>query len=270
METEIDMPYGADLKVVFQMVEVTGREHNISRPELYKNLPSVNDATKSYSKKMADFLGLIATNGYNIEVTEIGKLFLANKGDENKKKFLANNLPKKYKMLLSWINNSSERSMTINELKQAIIKNKLEEKKNPDIYDWMLNQFSKYGEYLGIINYIKGQNSRCEMTEAGRQVLSVNEKAHISSEKETFQTQEKPKQIFYADIELEGEYPIRILTRDGKPFDWDIHTEEDWLLIETALKAIKARWKKNNNPLGHSNCSETDLNRGKNKDKNSQ
>ena len=56
METEIDMPYGADLKVVFQMVEVAGREHNISRPELYKNLPSVNDATKSYSKKTADFL----------------------------------------------------------------------------------------------------------------------------------------------------------------------------------------------------------------------
>ena len=46
------------------------------------------------------------------------------------------------------------------------------------------------------------------------------------------------------NLKLDGEYPIKILTKDGKPFDWDIHTEEDWTLVETALKAIKARWKK--------------------------
>ncbi|MBI2629833.1 hypothetical protein HYW76_01905 [Candidatus Pacearchaeota archaeon] len=245
METEIDMPYSADIKTAFAMVEVVGREHNISRPELYKHLPSATDATKSYSKKMADFLGLIATNGYNIEISETGKLFLANKGEENKKKFLANNLPKKYKMLLSWINNSNEGIMSLNELKQAIIKNKLEEKKNTDIYDWMLGQFAKYAEYLGIINYVKGQNSRCEITDFGKQVLSVNQKAE-TMETQTLQ-QDKPKQIFYADIALEGEYPIRILTRDGKPFDWDIHTEQDWVLVEQALKAIKARWEKQQN-----------------------
>jgi len=200
---------------------------------------------------MADFLGLIITNGYNIEISEIGKLFLANKGEDNKKKFLANNLPKKYKMLLSWVNNADDEGiMSINELKQAIIKNKLEEKKNTDIYDWMLNQFAKYGEYLGIINYVKGQNSKCEITEIGKQILSINEKAESPIVNENL-PQNKPKQIFYADIELEGKYPIRILTRDGKPFDWDIHTEEDWKVVEAALEAIKRRWKyKNNNHTG--------------------
>lgn len=247
MENETEMPYGADLKTTFAMVEVVGREHKILRPELYKHLPSVSNPDKSYAKKMADFLGLITSNGYSIEISETGQLFLANKGEENKKKFLANNLPKNYKMLLSWINNSKDGIMSINELKQAIIKSKIEEKKNTNIYDWMLGQFAKYGEYLGILNFIKGQNSRCEITEIGRQVLSVNEKAEISSEQQTLQIQGKPKQIFYADIELEGEYPIRILTRDGKPFDWDIHTEEDWTLVETALKAIKARWEKKQN-----------------------
>ena len=140
--------------------------------------------------------------------------------------------------------------MSINELKQAIIKSKIEEKKNTDIYDWMLNQFAKYGEYLGILNYIKGQNSRCEITEFGRQVLSFSDKIEAPAtilQKENLQQQAKPNQIFYADINLEGEYPIRIMTKDTKPFDWDIHTEEDWLLIETALKAIKARWEKTQN-----------------------
>lgn len=248
MENKIEMPYGADLKTTFRMVEVVGNEHNMSRSELYRHLPSVKDASKSYSKKMADFLGLIITNGYNVEISEIGNLFLANKGEENKRKFLSNNLPKKYKMLLSWIKNSVEGIISINELKQAIIKNKLEEKKNTDIYDWMLGQFAKYGEYLGILNYIKGQNSRCEITEVGKQVLSVNEKAETSTSKISLNEEKvKPKQIFYADVELEGKYPIRILTKEGKPFDWDIHNEEDWKVVEVALEAIKRRWKNKKN-----------------------
>lgn len=246
MEEKIDMPYGADFKTVFTIVEVVGREHNISRPELYKHLPAVNDTNKSYSKKMAEFLGLISSNGYNIEISETGKLFVANKGEDNRKKFLANNLPKKYKMLLSWINNADEGIMSLNELKQAIIKSKLEEKKNTDIYDWMLNQFAKFGEYLGILTYTKGQNSRCAINEFGKQVLSMNEKAESTKSPNTINPEEKtkPRQIFYADVELEGEYPIRILTKEGKPFDWDIHTETDWELVEAALKAIKARWTK--------------------------
>lgn len=248
MNTEIEMPYGADLKATFSMVEVVGRETNMSRQDLYKHLPAIKDAAKSYSKKMADFLELIITNGYSVEISDIGKLFLANKGEENRKKFLANNLPKKYKLLLSWINNSNDGVMSTNELKQAIIKNKLEDKPNTDIYDWMLNQFGKYGEYLGILVYIKGQNSRCEITEFGKQVLSVNEKAETSKENvnENYE-RPKPKQIFYADVELEeGEYPIRILTKEGKPFDWDIHSEEDWKVVEAALEAIKRRWKDKN------------------------
>lgn len=251
MENKIDMPYGAELKAVFAMVDVVGREHNISRPELYKHLPSVSDTTKSYSKKMADFLELIISKGYDIEISEIGKLFVANRGEDNKKKFLSNNLPKKYKMLLSWINNSEDGIMSMNELKQAIIKGKLEEKKNTDIYDWMLNQFAKFGDYLGILSYVKGQNSRCEITEAGKKVLSNNNNIQAETTKsplnqEDLQSQKKPQQIFYADINLEGEYPIRILTREGKPFDWDIQTEEDWKVVEAALEAIKRRWKNKN------------------------
>ena len=252
MEENIDMPYGAELKTVFTIAEVVGREHNISRPELYKHLQAVNDTTKSYSKKMADFLGLIVSNGFNIEISEAGKLFLANKGEDNKKKFLANNLPKKYKMLLSWINSGNDGIMSLNELKQAIIKTKLEEKKNTNIFDWMLNQFAKYGEYLGVLGYIKGQNSRCEITELGKQVLSFSEKQEapistIAPQRENLQQSPKPNQLFYADINLDGEYPIRILTKDGKPFEWDIRTEQDWVLVEQALKAIKARWEKTQN-----------------------
>ena len=251
MENKIDMPYGADLKTVFTIVEVVGREHNISRPELYKHLPSVTSTAKSYSKKMADFLGLIVSRGYDVEISETGKLFVANKGDENRKKFLANNLPKNYKMILSWINNGDERMMSMNELKQAIIRNKLEDKKNTDIYDWMLNQFAKFGEYLGILNYIKGQNSRCEITDFGMQVLSneniTAEKSSKDPNDDASQQQQKPKQIFYADINLEGKYPVRILTREGTPFDWDIQNEEDWKVVEAALEAIKRRWKNDKN-----------------------
>lgn len=248
MENEIEMPYGADLKTAFTMVETVGRERIIQRPELYKHLPASNNVTKSYSKKLAEFLGLVKSNGFNIEITEIGNLFLANKGDENRRKFLANNLPRKYKLILNWINNSSEGIATLNDLKQELIKSKLEDKGNHDIFDWMLTQFAKYGEYLGVIDYIKGQNSRCEMKEFGKQILSANysneiKETHTDSPKQA----EKPKQLFYADINLEGDYPIRIMTNDSKSFDWDIHTEEDWKLVEQALKAIKARWEKNKN-----------------------
>ena len=33
---------------------------------------------------MADFLGLIISNGHSIEISEAGKLFVANKGEDNK------------------------------------------------------------------------------------------------------------------------------------------------------------------------------------------
>ena len=248
MTTETnELPYGADLKVIFTIVEVVSREGNISVSELYKHLPIKSNPTKSYSKKTAEFLGLITSKGYAVEITEIGKLFVANKGEENRKKFLANNMPKKYKMLLGWIDSSKEGIMELSELKQAIIRSKLEDKKNPDIYDWMLNSFANFGESIGILKYIKGQKSRCEITEFGKQVLSVNERAeapliNIQNKEQNI----KPKQIFYADIELEGEYPIRILTKEGKPFDWDIHSEEDWKVVEAALEAIKRRWKDKN------------------------
>jgi len=240
-----ELPYGGDLKVIFTIVEVVSREGDISTSELYKHLPIKSNPTKSYSKKTAEFLELISSKGYSVEITELGKLFIANKGEENRKKFLANNLPKKYKMLLGWINSSKDGVMELSELKQAIIRNKLEDKNNPDIYDWMLNSFANFGESVGILRYIKGQKSRCEITEFGKQVLSVNERAESPIQHNTHSEEKtKPRQIFYADVELEGEYPIRILTRDGKPFDWDIHTEADWELVEAALKAIKARWTK--------------------------
>jgi len=43
METEAEMPYGADLKTTFVMVEEVGRAIKIQRPELYKHLPSVKN-----------------------------------------------------------------------------------------------------------------------------------------------------------------------------------------------------------------------------------
>jgi len=264
MKENKEMPYGANLKAVVTIVEIVSRENNIPRPELYKHIPSIADPVKSYSKKTAEFLGLISSNGLNVEITEIGKLFVANKGEENRKKFLANNMPKKYKMLLSWINNSPEGTMSLNELKQSIIKSKLENKSNTNIYDWMLNSFANFGEYVGVLKYIKGQNSRCEINDFGRQVLSFNEESQDPENANILAKDEKtkPNQIFYADIDLEGKYPIRILTRDGKPFDWDIHTEDDWELVETALKAIKSRWKQehgNHIHSGNSNNQSTDL-----------
>jgi predicted transcriptional regulator len=261
MKELMELPYGADLNVAFAMTEIANRESSITTPDLFKQVNASNKPLKSYSKKMAEFLGLISTNGQNINITKLGQLFVANKTEQDKKKFLANNLPKKYITILGWIKNAKDMAMELNEIKQAIIQNEMESKPNSNIYDWMLNSFSNYGDYIGILKYIKGQKSRCEITSLGEQVLSSGEKEVSYKEEPT--TSKNPKQLFYADVDIDGEYPIRILAKESKPFDWDIHNEEDWKVVEAALEAIKRRWKNkqnNHNPSGVSNNSNANSN----------
>jgi len=212
MTEKIELPYGADFNVAFAIVEIVNRENPIPVSNLFKQVNASNKPLKSYSKKMAEFIELISTNGQNVEITKLGQLFVANKTEQDKKKFLANNLPKKYLTLLGWIKQNKDKSMELNELKQSIIKTDMENKSNAKIYDWMLNTFANYGNFIGVLKYVKGQNSRCEITSLGEQALiSTNEipQEKISQERE--EIKKKPNQIFYADVELgEGEYPIRI------------------------------------------------------------
>ena len=240
-----ELPYGADLGITFAIVETIGRSGRMTISDLYKQINAKVTPTKSYGKKMAEFLGLIQSNGSSLEITEAGKLFLANKSELDRKKFLANNLPKKY-----WKDETKNKKG----IRQAIVRNKMEDKPNPTIYDWMLNNFANFGDYIGVLKYIKGQDSRCQITPAGIAVLNMGlAPVQKETEKEAIlnpPAETNPKRIFYADIELDGKYPIRIMSREGKPFDWDIHNEEDWTVVEAALEAMKRRWKNNNSQIG--------------------
>lgn len=40
----------------------------------------------------------------------------------------------------------------------------------------------------------------------------------------------------------DGDFPIRIITKNTKPLDWDIHHEEDWEVVEKYINSLKKRW----------------------------
>lgn len=236
---KVSMPYNADIQVTEAIIDALAREREIEVGELFKKVVAKNMPTKSYSLTLCKFLGFAEAQGTRVKLTTLGYKYV---NTSQKKELVAKNLPDKYKTILAWIKNHNG-TMTLDEIKTAIIDNWGTPPKER-VFNSMLRTFGNFCNNIGVIKYVKGNAGRIEITQLGLSALS-----HNKSDEETVSQNtpaDTPTNIIQDSVELDGKYPIRILTKEGKPFDWDIHSEEDWKVVEAAVEAIKRRWKNNN------------------------
>jgi|GEM_PF-2978259 len=241
-EKQNELPYGADIKMMNDIIDIIGRSGTIETGKLYQLIPSNHKPIKSYSKKMAEFFGLISSEGLTLRLTKNGSLYRASKNEDERKAFLAQHLPEKYVTIISWLNGSKEGTMTPSELSKMIIST-WGDRPNKNYFSWVCNNFALFCSWIGVISYSRGQNARYTITEVGKAALEVvpARKAIDDLSSATRNITEKVAQKV-DQLSLEGSFPIKIISRGTNPLELDIHYEEDWEVVESYIKLLKNRW----------------------------
>lgn len=245
-DRKTELPYGADIKMMNDIVDIIGRSGKIETGKLYELIPSKSKPIKSYSKKISEFFGLIYSEGMTLSLTKNGSLYRASKNEQEKKVFLTQHLPEKYVTILTWINGSSERTMTLSELSKTMIST-WGDKPNKNYFSWVINTFATFCNWIGVINYIKGPNTKYILTDMGRAALEIApaRKAVDNLSEATARVVERVVTKNVDQLSLEGDFPIKIISRGTNPLELDIHYEEDWEVVMSYIKSLKKRWDKN-------------------------
>lgn len=242
----LELPYDVSMNLFDSMINSLARSgskgENIG--DLYKTLNTIT-AIASKTTSLLRYLGLIETNGYKIALTTEGFVF-ANSPIEEKRNIVMKSLPKNYKIMLSWLKSSKDGSMTTQEIKSSIIK-MFNLGLSQRLLDGVVVSFCNFFSHLGIVDYTKGKGSKCTITELGKSLLDGN---FTSQQTPGFQPNNPTKNPLEGkentlNLSLEGKFPIMIVSKGVKPLDWDIHEEEDWDHVESYLKSLKNRWRKN-------------------------
>ena len=246
-EKRAELPYGADIKMMNEIVDIIGRSGTIETGKLYQLIPSNIKPTKSYSKKMAEFFGLIHSEGMTLNLTKNGSIYRASKNEQERKAFLAQHLPEKYTTILNWLNGSKDGVMTLSELSKTMISS-WGDKPNKSYFSWICNTFATFCSWIGVISYIKGPNAKYILTEIGKAALEVApaKKAVDNLSAATARVAERVAQKV-DQLSLEGNFPLKIIARDVNPLELDIHYNEDWKVVESYIKSLKKRWEKSKN-----------------------
>ncbi|MFH0954681.1 MAG: hypothetical protein V1777_01100 [Candidatus Micrarchaeota archaeon] len=246
----LDLPYNADYALVDQIVEAIGRSKGgLNVSDLFEQLISAkNSPQKSYNLSMSKFLGLVESTGSSLKLTSFGREYHVRQRNE-RKKYLALNLPEKYRTILTWINFKGD-SMTISDIKASLVKDAPDAPKK-ELLQSMVNNFARFASELQLITYVKGGQGRCDLTEFGRQVLS-NSSSVPSASTETEEI--NPKERKASDVGIRenssiffvssSKNAIKIVAKiDNEllaPREFEVHSVEDLDQLE-AFKNMYAR-----------------------------
>src|SRR3989338_102287 len=235
MKTNI--PYGAQIKIVEKMINEVpslGSE-GLDLQTFYNNISEGKNQNRSFSLTFVKFLGLIDSNKAKVWSTDLGKKF-AHVSSSDRKKFLVKHFPQLYKTILKWIYYGNGKEMSLSELRTKYV-----ETYGGDIAPALLNgaitSFLNYANMLGVIKYIaQGSMSKAVLTELGKNYFDNQseeqepEKKEIKEESE--EKKEKPKG-YHVNLSASDRYPVTI----------EIHTDADWDVLESIIKAYRQAWK---------------------------
>jgi len=211
-------------------------EKGINIEELYKSL-GVITPVGSRSLGLCKFLGVVDSDGKKTWLTEIGFNFVY-VSKEERKQVIAQYLPKSYLIMLKWIYNAGG-TMPISDIRVSVVKH-LEIKVSRRLLESMVTSFANVCEYAGLVNYIKGKGSRCELTDIGKEFIS---KPISSGEKITEQVGKLMDEIEARSAETKSH--IVISTEFGR-FETPVANIDDWELAENRLRTWKLRWEEKN------------------------
>jgi hypothetical protein len=232
---KVAIPYNTDTTVLGKILDdlKNSGSEGVNLKTLWANIGESNNQNKSYTLNMAKFLNLVDTDGAKVWLTPLGRSIGYVSGDK-RNTLLAQNLPEIYMTMFKWIKYSPTEDMFANDIKVKFI-NTFGDLTSPLLLDRAIASFLHYCQYIGLIKYVgKGRGAKATLTEFGKKVLDLP----------TEEVKKEPakEDLVKRESLLEGEYPIRIYTRD-RIFDWDIKTEADLDVIDSVIKSIKEIWR---------------------------
>ncbi len=235
---EEQLPYDVRIDLFEKIMAELSRagEKGINIEELYSSL-GVNTPVGSRSLGLCKFLDFVDSDGKKTWLTENGFNF-AYAATETKKQVIAQNFPKPYLIMLKWIYNAGG-SMNISDIRISVVKH-LKIKVSRRLLESMVTSFANICEYAGLINYIKGKGSRCELVDNGKEFISKPISLMNNSLYKDNEVANMSENI------VEGlKSRIIILTEFGK-FETPLLSIDDWDLAKQRLELWKKRWEDSN------------------------
>ncbi len=214
------LPYMVDFKVADKLVIAVAQRGSLEVGELYAQIPSIDDSSKSAAKNFAEYLGLIRTEGRVVYLTELYARIL--RADENSRRSIyVQNIPPEYLAMLKFAGQTPEGN-SIENLASSFLSSK---GLNPNaaLGKYILRTWANYMERLGLVRYAKGRNSSVQLTALGVSVLQNS-------------AQSQP-------VENLPRFLVHIITPE-RNLPYDIQSDEDWAVIDAAIHAAKQTWKK--------------------------
>lgn len=259
-KTKSELPYDINMELFTKMInalsKVGGKGENII--DLYNSL-NVRKQVASKTSTLLKFVGLANSNNRTIWLTQEGLIF-SNSTEEGKREIIMSKLPKKYRVMLNWFKNSKEHSMATSDIRNSVIKI-FNVHVGKRLLDSMVVAFCNFFNYFGIVKYTKGKSSKCEITQIGLSLLGEQPENNIENPKED-------KNIF--DLPSgKSNFQMLIISPMGKN-TFNAKSKKEFQDLRKKLNkmwdTIEEFWiEEDNNPSGHSNCPDTDLNRSKDK-----
>lgn len=237
---EPKLPYHADIELFEKMLAdlKTAGAEGINQDTLWANIGATKNPLRSFTLNLGKFLGLVASAGNKIWLTDLGTTFRYMSKDE-RNKTLALKLPPKYLTMFKWIRD--EKEIRSNDLKRKFIETWGNILSAP-VLDRGVATFLNYCNWLEIIVYQgRGNQAKAIITDFGKRVLELSPLEVKTPDKKEDEHDDKREH----EIKLpeKATYPIVIKTRD-RDFDWDIKSTTDWTVIDSVVKSIKEGWEK--------------------------
>jgi len=247
--TKNEMPYNSDVRLLDKILNdlKTASRDGIKVETLWADLDAKNNINRTYTLKLALYLGLVDTDHSKIWLTDLGTK-LGHTAKDDKNKLLASNLPESYRTMVRWILNSDTLKISDIKIKFIDYKGRL----SSDVrLARTIATFLNYCKYIGIIDYSgRGNKVKVSISEFGRKVMdaptAINEQSNNDIINETAPPAIKPINLTTLTpeslLQQDATYPIKIITKD-RVFDWDLRKETDFAVIDTVITSIKEEWK---------------------------
>lgn len=262
------LPYNADIGVLDKIIsdlKTTGQE-GLQQKNLWDRIGEANNKHRSYTLNLTKYLGLVESDSSKVWLSKLGAS-IGYMSAEGKNEVLISNLPEEYMTMTKWLVHSPQHQMYANDIKAKYVST-YGNTMVPLILDRSIACFLKYAHYIGLVQYGgKGRGAKAILTDFGKQVLErpgteTSTAQSVSSEtgsvgQELQKNRESDFPLEEQEATLEGEYPIRIITRE-RTFDWDLKIDADLKVLDSVIEAVKENWKERQKNKKQENAEEVE------------
>lgn len=245
------LPYYGRINIVNSIIgELKGATERKEKIIIKRNIRQ-STVGITFSLSLGKFLHLLDSDSKRIWLTDFGYRY-SMLSQQQQKELVAKNLPDAYVTLLKWIKNSEQRMMTIDTLKDEILKNFIEWKPTERVFYESLLTFADVVKYCHLADFVKGSrgsSSRFKITEEGINFFDSGNFATSSENTDKSETKgdrDQRNREWYIqnpfNLNMTEGTTVRLISNLGA-IEKKIETDGDWDKLKIIIDHWKEIWK---------------------------